>query len=213
MKIAMPKLPYEYDALEPVISARALELHYAGHLRGYVDKLNRIPEVANSEKKKLEELILEGKKKEHKNFVGSLPPGNHSSLLFNMSAQVYNHTFFFRCLSPRGTSEPRGDFKDIVESQYGSWTSFKKKLIAKGKSLFGSGWLWVCLDDEGQLIALKAHDAELPIVYRGVSPILCIDVWEHAYYLDYNLDRGKYLELVLDKLINWDFVNKNLVNA
>jgi len=213
MKFSMPVLPFEYDALEPTISAKAVELHYAGHLRGYVDKLNRIPAVANSDKKKLEEFILQGQQEKNRNLLGVLPPGNHPTQLFNMAAQVYNHTFFFRSLSPKGGGEPTGDFKTIVENQHGSWTDFRKRLIAKGKSLFGSGWLWICLDDEGQLIILKGLDAETPIVYRGLSPILCIDVWEHAYYLDYENHRDKYLEKVIDKLINWKFANKNLVNA
>jgi Fe-Mn family superoxide dismutase len=209
----MPALPYEYDALEPVLSSKAVELHYAGHLRGYVDKLNRIPAVANSDKKKLEELIIEGKRERSRNLLGVLPPGDHPSTLFNIAAQVYNHVFFFRSLSPKGGGEPEGDFADIVGNQYGSWSAFKKRLIAKGKSLFGSGWIWVCLDDEGQLIILKGLDAETPLVYRGLSPVLCIDVWEHAYYLDYNMDRGRYLERVVENLINWDFANKNLANA
>jgi len=142
-----------------------------------------------------------------------LPPGNHSSTLYNLSAQIYNHMFFFRSLAPAGGGDPTGSFKEIVELQYSSWDSFRKRLIAKGKSLFGSGWIWVCLDDEGQLIILKGLDAETPLVYRGLSPIFCIDVWEHAYYLDYTLNRGEYLEAVIDKCINWNFVNKNLENA
>jgi len=213
MKLTMPALPYEYDALEPVISKKALELHYSGHLKGYVDKLNRLPAVASSEKKKLEELIIQGKQETPKNLLGILPPGEHASTLYNLSAQVYNHMFFFRSMKPEGGGEPTGDFKEVVEAQYESWEPFKKRLIAKGKSLFGSGWLWVCLDDEGQLIILKGLNAETPLVYRGVSPIFCIDVWEHAYYLDYNIDRGRYLKLVIDKLLNWDFINHNLANA
>jgi len=213
MKIPMPPLPYEYDALEPVLSAKAVELHYAGHLKGYVSKLNRIPAVANSDKRKLEELIIEGKREKSKNMLGVLPPGDQTSTLYNMAAQVYNHVFFFRSLTPKGGGEPNGDFKDIVEAQYGSWESFKKKLVARGASLFGSGWLWVCLDDEGQLIILKGLDAETPLVYRGLSPIFTIDVWEHAYYLDYNLDRTRYIQRVVDKLLNWEFANQNLAHA
>ena len=121
--------------------------------------------------------------------------------------------FFFRSLTPKGGGDPTGEFKEVVEGQYESWEAFKKRIIAKGKALFGSGWLWVCLDDEGQLIILKGLDAETPLVYRGISPLFCIDVWEHAYYLDYNLDRGRYLKLVIDKLLNWEFINKNMVNA
>jgi len=213
MKLAMPALPYDYDDLEPTLSARAVELHYSGHLKGYVDKLNRLPAVAGSSKKKLEELIVEGKQEKAKSMLGVLPPGEHSSTLYNLSAQVYNHTFFFRSMSPKGGGPPQGDFKEVVEDQYQTWASFKKRLIAKGKALFGSGWIWVCLDDEGGLIILKGMDAETPIVYRGLSPIFCVDVWEHAYYLDYQIDRGGYIEAVLDNLLNWEFVNKNLANA
>ena len=213
MKLVMPALPYEYDALEPVISERALELHYSGHLKGYVDKLNRLPAVVSSDKKKIEELIIEGKKEKAKNLLGVLPPGEHTSTLYNLSAQVYNYMFFFRSMTPKGGGDPTGVFKEVVEGQYESWEAFKKRIIAKGKALFGSGWVWVCLDDEGQLIILKGLDAETPLVYRGISPIFCIDVWEHAYYLDYNLDRGRYLKLVIDKLLNWEFINKNMVNA
>lgn len=213
MKFTMPPLPYSLDDLEPSISKKSLDLHYSGHLKGYINKLNQLPQVANSEKMKLEEFIIEGKKSFERDLTGTLPPGNHSSTLYNMSAQVYNHVFFFRSLSPSGGGEPKGDFKDIVDGQYGSWDKFKKKLIAKGKSIFGSGWLWICLDDEGELGILKGIGAETPIVYRGMSPILCIDVWEHAYYLDYTLNRGEYLESVIENIINWDFANKNLSEA
>ena len=213
MKIAMPALPYDLDALAPTISKKALKLHYEGHLKGYVNALNRLPSVAGSEKKKLEELVIEGKHEKSKNLLGILPPGEHSSTLFNLAGQVYNHTFFFRSMSPLGGDGPKGDFKEVVNAQYESWENFKKRLIAKGKTLFGSGWIWICLDDEGNLLILKGLDAETPLVYRELSPILCIDVWEHAYYLDYNMNRGKYIEAVADNLLNWEFANKNLAKA
>lgn len=213
MKLVLPKLPYELDALEPTISRRQMELHYGAHLKGYVDKLNQLPVVANAEKLKLEEIVLKGKHEHVDNRTDVLPPGEHAATLYNLSAQVYNHTFFFRCLSPKGGGKPPGDIGEIVNAQYGSWSAFRKKLIAKGSNLFGSGWLWVTLDDEGQLSIIKGLDAETPFVYRGLIPIFCIDVWEHAYYLDYENRREEYLRAVIDKLLNWTFINKNLAHA
>ena len=213
MRLILPRLPYDTDALEPVLSQRQMELHYNGHLKGYVDKLNQLPVVANADKVKLEELILKGKHEHVDNRTGVLPPGEHPSTLYNLAAQVYNHTFFFRCLSPKGGGKPKGDIGEIIVTQYGSWEKFRKKLIAKGKNLFGSGWIWVTIDDEGELAIIKGLDAETPFVYRGIIPVLCIDVWEHAYYLDYENRRGDYLKAVIDKLINWDFVNKNLAHV
>lgn len=212
MKIVLPKLPYELDALAPTISRRQLEVHYRGHLKGYVDKLNQLPVFANLEKMKLEEVIVMGKHQHVDNRVGVLPPGEHPSTLYNLSAQVYNHTFYFNGLRP-GSGPPSGDIAEIIDAQYGSWEAFRKKLIAKGNNLFGSGWIWVVLDDEGELSIIKGLDAEVPFVYRGLTPIFCIDVWEHAYYLDYENHRGDYLRSVIDNLINWSFVNKNLRNT
>ncbi len=214
MKIVLPKLPYELDALEPTISKRQLDLHYKGHLKGYVDKLNQMALVAHApERMKLEEIILKGKHEHVDNRVDVLPPGEHASTLYNVAAQVYNHSFFFRSLSPDGGGAPSGDIGEIIEAQYGDWESFRKRLIAKGQNLFGSGWIWVTLDDEGQLAIIKGLNAEVPFVYQGLVPILCIDVWEHAYYIDYENRRGEYLRAVIDNLLNWKFANKNLANT
>ena len=212
MKIVLPKLPYEYDGLSPTISRRQLELHYCGHLKGYVDKLNQLPAFANLEKMKLEDVVVMGKHQHVDNRVGVLPPGEHPSMLYNLSAQVYNHVFFFNSLR-QASGRPTGDIAEIIDAQYGSWENFRKKLIAKGRNLFGSGWVWVVLDDESQLSIIKGLDAEVPFVYRGLTPIFCIDVWEHAYYIDYENQRGEYLRNVVDNLINWNFANKNLANT
>ena len=123
-----------------------------------------------------------------------------------------NHVFFFNSLR-QGSGQPTGDIAEIIVAQYNSWENFRKKLIAKGRNLFGSGWVWVVLDDESQLSIIKGLDAEVPFVYRGLTPIFCIDVWEHAYYIDYENQRGDYLRNVVDNLINWNFANKNLANT
>lgn len=213
MKFVLPKLPYKADALAPALSEKQVEMHYAGHLKGYVDALNKMPEVATAGKIKLEELILKGKHEMVDNRLGVLPPGEHTPKLFNIAAQVYNHTFYFRSLSPKGGGEPKGDMKDIIDAQYGSYANFKKKIIAKANNLFGSGYIWITLDDEGQLEIIRGLNAETPFVYQGLSPVLGIDVWEHAYYIDYNRRRGDYMKQVMDKLINWDFANQNLRQA
>jgi len=212
MKFTAPKLPYQLDALAPIISKAQLELHYEGHLIGYVKKLNQIPIIAESSMVKLEEIILMGKHEHYDNRSDVLPPGNRPSAIYNLSAQIYNHTFFFKCLSPKGGGDPSGDFAAIVKNQYGSWEKFKKKIISKGNNLFGSGWIWVVIDDEGELLILKGLNAETPLVYRGLTPVMCIDIWEHSYYLDYENRRNEYLNAVIDNLINWDFVNRNLAN-
>lgn len=213
MKFTLPKLPYDSSALSPTISQHQFELHYLGHLKSYIDKLNQLPEVASSAKITLEELIIKGKHDHDDSRIGVLPPGPHASTLYNLSSQVYNHTFFFKCLKPKGGGKPNGDIAEIINSQFGSYEQFRKKLIAKGNNLFGSGWIWVTVDDEGELSIIKGLNAETPFVYRGLAPILCIDVWEHAYYIDYETRRDVYLKSVIDNLINWDFVNQNLANA
>ncbi len=212
MKLVLPKLPYDLDALEPTLSKHQVELHYKGHLKGYIDKLNQMPFVANASRMKLEEIILKGKHEHVDNRLGVLPPGEHPSTLYNISAQVYNHTFYFNSLTPKGGGNPEGDIGEIIDAQFGDWESFRKKLIAKGKNLFGSGWVWVVIDDEGEISIIKGLNAEVPFVYRLI-PILCIDVWEHAYYVDYENRRGEYLRAVVDNLLNWDFANKNLSHA
>lgn len=213
MRLTLPKLPYDLGALAPTISRRQLELHYLGHLKGYIDKLNQSPDVAGSGRMKLEELVLIGKRQREESRIDTLPPEPRASSLYNLAAQVYNHTFYFRCLKPRGGGPATGTVSEIIHTQYGSFEAFRNKLIAKGGSLFGSGWIWVVLDDEGALDIIKGFDAETPIAYRGLAPILCIDVWEHAYYIDYEMDRHNYLCSVMDNLINWDFVNENLSHS
>lgn len=211
MRFVLPSLPYATNALEPYISEKTMELHYKGHLKGYVDKLNRLPVIANSkEKLKLEEVIIRGRQDYVDNRSGVLPPGEQASTLYNLSGQVYNHVFYFRSLAPNGGGEPDGAIGDIITAQYGTYANFRRRLIARGENLFGSGWVWIVLDENDNLELIRGLDAETPIAYKGLFPLLCIDVWEHAYYADYEYKRKEYLEALVDNLLNWNFANQAL---
>jgi Fe-Mn family superoxide dismutase len=212
MQFDLPPLPYKASALAPYISKKALELHYESHQKGYLKRLNSLPEVVGLEGDvKIEDVILAGKRERRSPSVHVIPPKSQPPTVYNMAAQVYNHTFFFRSLKPKGGEEPVGDIAEIVTSQYGNYESFRKKIRARAKSLFGSGWIWIALDEDNDLRILQGLNADTPFVY-GIVPLLTIDVWEHAYYLDYENDRGAYIDAVLDHLINWDFANENLRN-
>lgn len=212
MKFELPPLPYRTVGLAPTISKKALDLHYNSHQKGYLKKLNSFPEVIHLEEGTLlEDLILKEKRERKQSSVHVIPPKPQPSSVFNMAAQVYNHTFFFRSLRPKAGGEPTGDIAQIIKSQYGNYESFRKKIIARAKNLFGSGWIWIALDEDNDLRILQGLDADTPFVY-GIAPLLTIDVWEHAYYLDYENDRGAYVDAVLENLINWDFANENLRN-
>ena len=212
MKFDLPPLPYKVGDLAPHISKKALDLHYNSHQKGYVKKLNGIPEVVSLEDGvKLEDVILMGKRERRSTSVHVIPPKPQPPVIYNMAAQVYNHTFFFRSLKPKGGGEPTGDIAAIIKKQYENWENFRKKIRARGKNLFGSGWIWIALDEDNDLRILQGLDADTPFVY-GIVPILVIDVWEHAYYLDYENDRGAYIDAVLEHLIDWDFANENLRN-
>ena len=211
MKFDLPPLPYKAKDLEPYLSKKAVDLHYNGHQKAYVEKLNSLPEVADMDPTSLETVILRGKHEHKRAPVNVLPSKPQPSVMFNMAAQVYNHTFFFRSLKPKGGGEPTGDVAKIIDNQYGSFENFCKKLRARAKSLFGSGWIWITLDEENDLRILQGLNAETPFVY-GAIPLLTIDVWEHAYYLDYEIDRAKYVKVLIENLLNWDFANENLKN-
>lgn len=213
MKFDLPPLPYKLDALEPYLSQKAVDLHYNKHAKGYLKKLNSLPEVANLEGPiTLEGLILQSRKDRRRALGHVLPPRSQPTAVFDNAAQLYNHTFFFRSLKPEGGGEPDGDIAEIINSQYGNWESFKKRVKSRGKSVFGSGWVWIALDEDNNLQIVQGLNAETPFVY-GMLPILTIDVWEHAYYPDFENERAKYLETVIDNLLNWDFANENLEHA
>jgi len=213
VKFDLPPLPYKTNALAPYLSEKAIDLHYNKHAKGYLKKLNSLPEVANlDDDVSLEWLILKSRKDRRKALGHVLPPRSQPTAVFNNAAQLYNHTFFFRSLRPKGGGAPTGEMGEIVTAQYGSWENFRKRIRSRGKGLFGSGWIWIALDEESDLQIIQGLDAETPFVY-GMLPLLTIDVWEHSYYPDYENKRVDYLEAVLDHLINWDFANENLKHA
>jgi superoxide dismutase, Fe-Mn family len=195
MAFELPPLPYAKDALAPHMSEQTLNFHYGKHHQTYVTNLNGLIEGTENEGKTLEEIIL------------AAEPGG----LFNNSAQVWNHTFFWSCMSPGGGGEPDGEVKTAVEQAFGSVDTFKQTFTDKAKTLFGSGWTWLAKGDDG-LEILQTKDADLPLKH-GKTAILTLDVWEHAYYLDYQNARPAYIGTWLDHLVNWEFAAENLAKA
>ncbi|HSH49732.1 MAG TPA: Fe-Mn family superoxide dismutase [Halomonas sp.] len=190
MAFELPALPYEKNALEPHISAETLEYHHGKHHQAYVNKLNELIENTDDANKSLEEIIK-----------------SSSGGLFNQAAQVWNHTFYWHCLSPKGGGEPSGALADAINAKFGSFAEFKDAFNAKAAANFGSGWTWLIKTDDGGVDIVNTDDADTPIAH-GQTPLLTIDVWEHAYYIDYRNARPKYLENVWS-LLNWEFVAKN----
>ena len=192
MAFELPPLPYAIDALAPKgISQETLEYHYGKHHQAYVTNLNKAIEGTDDEKKTLEEIILssEGPK-------------------FNNSAQVWNHTFYWNCMSPAGGGAPSGELADRINADLGSFDDFKSKFADAATTQFGSGWAWL-VEDGGKLDVVKTANADLPLKH-GQKALLTIDVWEHAYYIDFRNARPNYISNYIDNLINWDFVASNL---
>lgn len=192
----LPPLPYADNALEPIISAKTIGFHYGKHHRGYVDNLNKLVAGTEFAGLKLEEIILETRGKADK------------IAIFNNAAQVWNHTFYWNSLTPKGGGEPPAGLKQRIAASFHSVEACKKELSAAAAAQFGSGWAWLVLDND-KLKVVKTSNAEVPLG-KGIRPLLTIDVWEHAYYLDYQNRRADYLNAVLDKLINWGFAADNL---
>lgn len=192
---SLPPLPYAENALDPVISANTLSFHYGKHHKAYVDNLNKLiggTELADSS---LEEII-------------AATAGNAEKAgIFNNAAQVWNHTFYWNSLSPRGGGKPPSDLGGKIDSSFGSLDACKKELATAATTQFGSGWAWLVQDGD-KLKVVKTGNADSPLT-KGMKPLLTIDVWEHAYYLDYQNRRPDYVNAVLDKLINWDFALRN----
>ena len=191
MAFELPALPYEKNALAPHISEETLEYHYGKHHATYVSKLNDAVKGTDLESKSLEDIIKSEK-----------------GGLFNNAAQVWNHTFYWNCLSPNGGGEPTGPVAEAINKKFGSFEKFKEEFNASAASNFGSGWTWLVKKSDGSVDLFNTDDADTPVAHDGVEPLLTVDVWEHAYYIDYRNSRPNYLEAFW-KLVNWDFVNKN----
>jgi len=194
--IVLPPLPYAENALEPVLTAKTLSFHYGKHHKAYVDNLNKLIAGTEYAALSLEKIITSTAGKPEK------------AAIFNNAAQIWNHTFYWNSLSPKGGGEPPAALKHKIEASFGSVDAFKKELAAAAVSQFGSGWAWLVLED-GKLKVIKTANAENPLT-TGKKPLLTIDVWEHAYYLDFQNRRPDYVNAVLDKLINWEFILQNV---
>jgi Fe-Mn family superoxide dismutase len=192
----LPPLPYAENALDPVISANTIGFHYGKHHKGYVDTLNKLIAGTELADLSLEKLIAETAGKTDK------------VAIFNNAAQTWNHTFYWRSLRPKGGGEPPAALKQKIEASFGTLDACKKELAKAATTQFGSGWAWLVLE-AGKLKVVKTGNADAPLA-KGVKPLLTIDVWEHAYYLDYQNRRADYVNAVLDKLINWGFAADNL---
>lgn len=195
MAITLPPLPFDKSALEPHISAKTFEFHHGKHHQAYVTKTNELIAGTPYEGKPLEDII-----------VGSWKEKNQA--LFNNSAQVWNHTFFWNCLKPAGGGKPTGELAAQIEKDFGSYEKFAEEFKNAGVTQFGSGWAWLVADASGKLSVTKTPNAELPLV-TGNTAILTCDVWEHAYYLDYQNRRPDFLTTFLEKLVNWEFAASN----
>ena len=195
--IVQPPLPYAQNALEPVISARTLGFHYGKHHAGYVKKTNAALAGSPMAGEPLEKVILQASA--DPTLIG----------LFNNAAQVWNHTFYWNSMKPGGGGEPSGELAAKIKVDLGGYQGFVKAFTSAAGSQFGSGWAWLVVLD-GKLKVVKSPNAENPLTMHA-TPLLTIDVWEHAYYLDYQNRRGDYIQAWLDKLVNWDFAAKNLM--
>ncbi|KCZ60053.1 superoxide dismutase [Hyphomonas chukchiensis] len=197
MAFSLPDLPYGRGDLAPHISEETLNYHHGKHHQAYVDNLNKMIEGTDLEGKSLEEIIK------------AAAADKSKAGLFNNAAQVWNHTFYWHSMKPNGGGKPTGKIADKIESDLGGYDQFVKDFKAAGGGQFGSGWAWLVLKD-GKLAITKTPNAETPVTEAGATPILTMDVWEHAYYLDYQNSRPNYMDAFINNLINWDFANKNL---
>ena len=194
--IILPPLPWAENALEPVVSAKTISFHYGKHHKTYVDTVNQM--IAGTE---FADMTLE-------KLIGATAGKTDKAGIFNNAAQAWNHTFYWNSLRPKGGGEPPSMLKQKIEAAFGSVDACKKELSVAAVAQFGSGWAWL-VSDAGNLKIVKTADAGTPIT-QGVKPLLTVDVWEHAYYLDYQNKRADYVNAVLDKLIYWEFAEKNL---
>jgi Fe-Mn family superoxide dismutase len=194
----LPPLPYDKSALKPLISAKTLEIHHGKHHAKYVATLNSMVKGTDLENQPLEKIMKVSYYKKNQ-------------ALFNNAAQAWNHSFYWKCMKKKGGGLPSGKLSETIETSFGSFAEFRKQFAEAANTAFGSGWAWLICDSKGNLSVVKTIGADNPLVTSpGSVPILTCDVWEHAYYLDYQNMRPTYVDTFLDKLVNWDYVSENL---
>ena len=196
MPFRLPDLPFARDALQPVMSAETLDYHHGKHHKAYVDKVNKMVGEGGGGERSLIETVRAAREKGDKG-------------LFNNSAQIWNHSFFWQCLAPAGGQSPDGKLKGLIEDGFGGTDALLKALKDEAVGHFSNGWAWLVLDRD-KLAITSLHDADTPLVHDGMVPLLTLDLWEHAYYIDYRNERPRYADEVLAKIINWEFVGRNL---
>ena len=196
MAITLMSLPFAKDGLEPYISARTLEFHHGKHHNAYVENMNKLVKGTDLENEELEVIIRKA-------------AGDSERIgIFNNAAQVWNHSFYWQCMKPKGGGPPSGPIAEKINADFGSYEAFVEQFKTAGATQFGSGWAWLVVEKD-KLKIMKTPNAHTPIA-QGVKPVLTVDVWEHAYYLDYQNKRPDYVSAFVDHLINWDFVNSCL---
>lgn len=201
MSFELPALPYDKNALEPHITAETIDFHYGKHHNTYVVKLNELIAGSEYEGKSLEDII-------HDTAGDATKSG-----IFNNAAQIWNHTFYWYSLAPNGGGTPSGELASKIDAAFGSYDKFKEAFTQAAITQFGSGWAWLVADSSGELKIVKTGNAETPLTEKGITPLLTIDVWEHAYYIDYRNRRPDYIKTYLDSLVNWQFAEENYQNA
>jgi Fe-Mn family superoxide dismutase len=197
MAFVLPPLPYAEDALAPHMSAETLQYHYGKHHRAYVNKTNELTEKEQGlSGASLIQVVREARR-------------TGDNKLFNNSAQLWNHSFFWQCLAPAQNQKPSGKLAHLIDDAFGNAENMLAKLKEEAVNHFASGWAWLVLD-RGALRITSLHDADTPVAHDGMVPLFTLDVWEHAYYIDYRNERPKFADAVLSNIVNWDFVAENL---
>jgi Fe-Mn family superoxide dismutase len=191
MEHTLPPLPYPIDALAPAYSKETLEYHHGKHHKAYVDKLNELQKGTEFEQMALEEIVRKS-----------------SGAIYNQAAQIWNHTFFWNCMKPQGGGEPSGALADAIKAKCGSYAAFKEAFVKSAVGNFGSGWTWLVKKADGSVDIVNMGPAGTPLTTADQA-VLTVDVWEHAYYIDYRNARQKFVEAFFDKLVNWSYAQAN----
>ncbi|SHG61016.1 superoxide dismutase [Pedobacter caeni] len=194
--LQLPELPYQKDSMAPIITEETFDYHYGKHHATYVNNLKNLTKDDPLSETTVEQILLES---HH----------NNNTLLFNNAAQHWNHSFFWHCLSPNGGGLPQNDIKQLIDRDFGDFDTFRNQFSTTALKLFGAGWTWLAQNEAGKLEIIPLKDASTPLT-ENKTPILTLDVWEHAYYIDYRNERNKFIDGFWE-VVNWDFANKNLL--